>query len=112
MKTLSFYKTEQNEWFLDAPEYIEHGGAPEELQMVLGADILLDTLADGKDGVRLEVSQEKTQWVNVLRRVDEIPTQVGKYYHDDQTETLLWLCPVTTWVFNGVYPETIWYKKL
>lgn len=116
MRELRFYKTEENKWFLYAPRYIEEGGDPAELEMVLGADTLLDVLADEKNEVVLGISQDRVEegimYAQALRRVDEIPTLVGKYYHDDTTELLIWLCPVTLWVFNGVYPETIWYKKI
>jgi hypothetical protein len=110
MKELKFYKKENNTWWLDAPEYVLQGGDPSELQMVAGADDLLEALAEGGSKVKLQISEQEAKDLCQLKRVDEIPTVIGKYYHDDKMELLIWLCPVTIWVFEGYYPENIWYK--
>lgn len=112
MKELKFYKAPAGTWWLDSPEYILQGGDPRELQMVAGADDLLDILSEDGGEVKLQVVEQKTKGFNELKRCDEIPTISGKYYFDDSTDLLLWLCPVTMWVFGGIYPETIYYKKV
>ena len=45
--TYSFYK-ENQKWYIDFPAYVEHGGAKADLQMVAGADKMLDKLSNGK----------------------------------------------------------------
>jgi hypothetical protein len=113
MKELKFYRTDEGAWFVDLPAYVEGGGDPAELQMVAGADDFLDVLSGGKDVVILQISEQKIGAVNdVLKRVDEIPTFAGRYYMDMESDTLMWLCNVTLWVFGGRFPEHIWYKKL
>ena len=121
---LRFYKNDQG-WWVDLPEYIAQGGDPADLAMVCGADDLLDNLA-GKTGsfleddkhakITLELVDRKIMSFptdySMLKRCDEIPTLSGSYYFDDDTDSLLWLCDVTRWIFNGKFPETIWYKKV
>ena len=53
---LDFYKTEDDRWFIDLPEYIEQGGDHEDLEMVRGADQLLDILSNGSNAAQVEVS--------------------------------------------------------
>jgi hypothetical protein len=50
MQTHTFLK-EHDQCFINLPEYIAGGGAKADLLMVEGADIMLDTIADGKDRV-------------------------------------------------------------
>jgi hypothetical protein len=80
--------------------------------MVAGADDFLDELAGDKGEVKLQISEQKTRGFYELKRCDEIPTVSGRYYFDDQTDLLMWLCDVTLWVFGGVFPETIYYKSI
>ena len=55
MKTYRFIKLEDY-WFIDLPEYIEQGGNPGDLQMVDGADTMLDVMAENGDSVSLTIS--------------------------------------------------------
>lgn len=116
MKELKFYKKKNSTWWVDLPEYIAGGGDPMNLQMVLGADVMLDSLSGEKAEVKLQVSEQKAMSFpsdfHELKRVDEIPTPSGKYYYDENTELLMWLCDVMLWIFEGRFPETIWYKKV
>jgi hypothetical protein len=113
MRELRFYKAPEGTWWVDLPQYIEAGGDPLELQMVAGADDFLDILSEGKDEVKLQINEQKIGNVNdVLKRVDEIPTFSGRYYMDMESDTLMWLCNVTLFVFAGRFPEHIWYKKI
>ena len=114
-KELKFYRREESiggTWWMDSPEFIEEGGDPLQLQMVAGADDLLELLAEGEPKVRLQTSEQMRKGYNELKRVDEIPTTSGRYYYDEESELLIWLCDVTLWVFEGRFPEVIWYKKM
>lgn len=110
---LKFYKDHRG-WWISLPEYIEAGGDPDNLAMVAGADDFLDYLSDEGTEIELVVKEEGEAYLSRqrLERVDEIPTQFGKYYKDFKTKRLMWLCDVVLFVFNNEFPETIWYKKL
>jgi hypothetical protein len=111
---LRFYKAPKGTWWLDSPEFIAEGNDPSRLQMVAGADEMLENLSeDGK--VVLEVSEKKLSGHIELIRIRDIPVIPGvggQYYYDTDTEVIIWLCDVTLWIFKGVFPDSIWYKKL
>jgi len=121
MLTLTFYK-DNNEWFLQWPEGMPNEPSKAELQMVLGADTLLDSLAKEKDRVSLDITETvfelrndnkpafaKGEW-DFMIRADYIKTYTGAYYHTAKNnDTYIWLCPVTTLIFGG-YPKYIYYK--
>lgn len=115
MREFRFYRKGEGyeqTWWIDLPAYVEQGGNPAELQMVAGADDFLELLAEDKTEVKLQISERKVKGFYELKRVDEIPTTSGRYYFDNSTDLLLWLCPVTLWVFERTYPETIYYKQM
>lgn len=112
MKEFRFYKAPKGTWWINLDAYIAQGGDPAELQMVAGADDFLELISEGSNEVRLQISEKKVKDFYELKRVDEIPTVSGRYYYDDQNESLMWLCPVTLWIFEGVYPEVIYYKPV
>ena len=117
IKKLTFLTSPDGAWYIDLPEY---EGDRADLQMVLGADKLLDHLADGKDQIVLLISTDvkeirdyeglpmfaKHNW-DWLTKTSYIPTFTGQYYTTGAE--YLWLCPVTEFVF-GEYPNNIYYK--
>lgn len=112
-----FYKSPQGGWWLDLPAYTVQGGNPADLKMVAGTDEFLENLAGENVGeVRLEMTDKKTmafaREFSMLRRCDEIPTVAGVYYFDDASDNLMWMGDLLRWIFEGKFPETIWYKKL
>lgn len=127
MYILEFYK-DNGEWFLNYPGYIENGGKRADLQMVLGADSLLDALSEGGEKVALDITDSveemkgekpalaRKMW-DYLIRADYIKTYEGKYYSTNGlwksrlngNLPYIWLCPVTTLIF-GSYPKYIYYK--
>lgn len=113
MREFRFYAKEESygkTWWIDLPAYTAQGGDPAELQMVAGADDMLELLSEDSNEIRLQISEQKVKDFYELKRVDEIPTISGRYYFDNATDLLLWLCPVTLWIFEGRYPEIIYYK--
>lgn len=126
IQKLRFYKT-QGDWYIDLPEYFDSGGVdfqpmPADLQMVLGADTLLDSLSEDGEDVYLLLStdiKEIRNWEGLpsfgrhnwewLSRADYIQTFSGKYYSNGAM--YIWLCPVTEFVFSN-YPKDIYYKKV
>lgn len=120
----TFYK-DNTGWFIDLPEYINSGlGTKANLAMVLGADTFLDKLSNNGDKITLEISE--THIDNSDGMLDIVgfdspeedlievghPIEVGAYYEDLKTQHMMWLCPVTKYVFNGHYPDTIYYKVI
>ena len=120
----TFYK-DNTGWFIDLPEYINSGlGTKANLAMVLGADTFLDKLSDNGNRITLEISETPINDsdgvldimgfespVDLLIEVGH-PIEVGGYYVDLKTQHIMWLCPVTKYVFYGEYPHKIFYKKI
>lgn len=115
MKTLRFYKEPDNSWFVDLPEWT---GAKADLQMVAGADTMLEFLSDGKTEVWLEISEEEfttesleeTVKLYFVREATELKN--GAFYNlqtfsEELINLEVWLCDVTLFVF-GHFPKTIY----
>lgn len=103
-------------WFADVPEW---EGEKEELQMVAGADIFLDYLADDKNEVSIFVSDNQFEGADILKLVQlgsEIEGGSGAVYelntyHNKFVGLHMWLCDVLKFVFVG-FPEKIYLKKI
>jgi hypothetical protein len=52
MKAYKFIK-EGRAWYIDLPEFLEHGGSKGDLQMVEGADVMLDLISGDEKEVSL-----------------------------------------------------------
>ena len=106
MKRFKFYK-EENRWFIDLPEW---SGEKDDLEMVMGADTMLDILAQSDDTVFLTMSLESFDNYEFLLNLKE-------YAYDGATYDLIsenfnfevWLCHVTKFVFNE-FPQKIYIK--
>lgn len=122
-----FYKNEENRWYIDLPEYIESGvGTIENLEMVCGADILLDIVSKGRDRVKLEITTIKPVNYDDFDSYNELilissnnDIYSGATYklveennYNIKGDFEVWLCPVTLYVFNDEYPTSIWFKKV
>lgn len=114
MKALfDFYKTVEGSWFIDLPEY---PGPKSDLQMVEGADDMLDYLVKGAEidtnKITLYVSDTDTPYyiagTHFLDLIDSDVQGEGWYMWNGKK---IWLCPVTLYVF-GNYPETIYVKVI
>lgn len=129
-KTLSFYK-EAGIWYADLPAFLEAGyGTKANLMMVDGSDTFLDYLSNNNDKATLKISThhfEGSEAVlnkirigmnkGLLDNIGHAFVDYGAYYKVDsyKGKTLnhqLWLCPVTEYVFEGGYPETIFIKLI
>ncbi|MEY4275152.1 MAG: hypothetical protein RL638_2100 [Bacteroidota bacterium] len=119
--THRFYK-ETGTWYIDLPAYLEAGlGTKANLMMVAGADIFLDQLSNHGTEVTVHIETEpyaeqsfalkkigigKDQ--ELLDAVGHAPVEYGAYYKADRNGHILWLCPVTEYVFGGDYPDNIY----
>ena len=55
MKRLRLYKEEDNRWYVDLPDWT---GSKSDLEMVAGADAMLDYFAEGENSIWLYISDE------------------------------------------------------
>ena len=107
MKTRKFkFEKEDGKWFIVLPEW---GGDKADLQMVCGADTLLDIFSSGYDTVKLfidTVSFDDSKCLSLI----ETDSDSGTYsYKDGDIDMTVWLCPVTKFVF-GEIPKTIYFR--
>lgn len=131
VKYENFYK-ENGMWYISLPEFVNMGlGNKNNLLMVDGSDTFLDILSGYEpntspngtniclvlcDKEFLGCTHRLTKLNNglnqdLLNKVGHAPVDYGAYYKVEELEHKLWLCPVTEYVFNGVYPEEIFLRK-
>ena len=110
MKTYRIIKEEQK-WYIDLPEYINQGGIKADLQMVEGADKMLDVMAKGKDAVELTIARQPFPGADILTLTEKCDPVVGGGYYlmpdyeGSPINQTMWLCQVTQFVFDDIPPE-------
>lgn len=110
MQTLRFYKENDGRWYVDLPEWT---GSKADLEMVCGADTLLDRLSNQGVEVVCKVSEipvENFELLEYIRDADE--RQNGAFYKigsivGQDFNLQIWLCDVTRFVF-GYFPKKIY----
>lgn len=116
-RVCKFYKESNGNWYINLPEWT---GDKSDLQMVLGADTLLDIMAQGQKEILVRFSTEGFPGASVMTWfLNGIPgdLEVGgamyftEYYAGIKYDLNLWLCDVTKFVF-GEFPEHIYYNCL
>lgn len=109
---IRFYKKETR-WYAYLPEYLEQGGTEEECEMVSGADEWLDYLSKNEDGIVIELADANILSEKLtLYESDEFgATYIAHTYKEEDINKILWLCPVTVFVF-GHYPKEIYYHVI
>lgn len=123
-----FYKSETGQWYIDLPKYLEEGiGKQANLEMVEGADKMLDILSEGRDEVTLSVetsTYDNHVWKEGGHLLTRVQIHSGDYTGasykaniDEYTDLgtvnnvfSVWLCDVTKYVF-GDFPEVIYVRK-
>ena len=102
---LKFYREEDNKWYVNLPGY---PGDKEELEMILGADQMLDNLSNYTDNIELDVDIEPlTGTYIVLNKQEE--DDFGATYTSAQFDFPIWLCAVTVHIFKH-FPDKIYIK--
>jgi len=110
MKNLLFYKESNGDWYVDLPEW---EGSKSDLQMVEGADTMLEYMAEGNNIVWTHLSDEHfvgSEEMKFIRTADEVGN--GAYYKLETYKGInidleMWLCDVTKFVF-GDFPKSIY----
>lgn len=108
-KFLTFYLY-QERWYVDLPEW---EGSKDDLEMVMGADTLLDIIAQGKESVRVQISNEHFEGWKYRLEFNREEFEGGWYdvshYSNLISPFECWLCYVTKFVFNNL-PQTLYFK--
>jgi hypothetical protein len=108
MRKYKFYKTGENRWYIDLPEW---KGLQSDLEMVEGADKMLDELSNNGTKITLDVSDnysDKSNWEEcvILELVEEYSPSLGGGAEYVWGNKIIWLCDVTKFVF-GEFPKYI-----
>ena len=107
-----FYKTAEGRWYIDLPDW---GGTIADLEMVEGADTMLDKVSGYTNECCLEMSDEPFEGADRLRLVEDLTDSIGggiymmETYKGEPENHKMWLCEVTTFVFHEL-PEEIFVK--
>lgn len=115
---IDFEKTKEGKWFVVLPNY---EGEHEDLEMVFGADTLLDKLSEGNDNISIDVTTEKPKYGKYINGMLIYHDEEGGTYLMDTLDEVLeentsldntfWLCNVTHFVF-GEHPKQIYFKVI
>lgn len=107
---LTFTKIDER-WYVELPEW---EGSFDDLEMVNGADTLLEILSQrlGRNSLTFEIwLYEPDTPCGMLRKImqdwDGATYQVENCMYYDGTA---WLCNVTKFVFGGYHPDTIYFR--
>jgi hypothetical protein len=108
-ETFTFNKESNGNWYIDLQSW---QGDKADLQMVMGADTMLERFSEGENTVKLLISEHDFENSYLLKKGKETPEYGGgAYYHlyDSQDEFIIdvWLCKVTNFVFNDKLPDNI-----
>lgn len=129
IKTYDFYRTEnttrlagipvlgmigpkKNRWYIDLPEW---KGPKASLEMVMGADTMLDIISNTQERINVTFSNFESEALDA--EIKLLHKNNGYYSVSDlkgvynQFPEEIWLCEVTQFVFNGGYPEVIYVQK-
>lgn len=92
-------------WYIDLPAYLEQGGSKGDLQMVAGADTMLDIIAGRDSEVNLQIDTQPFDGADELILTERCdPILGGGYYYmhsfeGKEVSKNTWLCEVTSFVF-------------
>jgi len=107
-QNLKFNK-EADRWYIDLPDWT---GTKGELEMVAGADTLLDELDLDKDNVvNLKVSTKMFEGASI--KLSKLLNCFGGATYLTRSSNFnkpVWLCAVTKYVFDGQLPKRIYVK--
>ncbi len=114
MKSYKFYKEYDNRWYIDLPKW---EGTKEELEMVCGADTMLEYFAEGNNEVELCISEkyfdnsDKLEFIRLADKIENGAFYLLREYKDIEFNLELWLCDVTLWVFDK-FPKNIYISVI
>ena len=114
MRKLTFNKEIENRWYVDLPEW---EGSKADLEMVSGADSMLEILAQGDDSVTLYMDTEYHDGFEILH-FNKLAVELGNgaYYTMEKYQGIefdleMWLCDVTKFLFDE-FPPKLYFTKI
>lgn len=106
--TFYFYRDPDGRWYVDFPEYIDNGyGSKANLEMVAGADNMLEHFATNGEVMITFSNRELDQYDLSLKRV-LIDPWGATYVMGDFPFKPVWLCNVSKFIFKGKHPRNIY----
>lgn len=111
--TYKFIKEDNGRWYIDLPDW---QGVKADLEMVEGADTMLDYVGEGSNEVKLLLAEEPFEGSAILQLIEDYKDHVGggiyllRDYEGKALDQQMWLCDVTKFVF-GKLPPFIYFKK-
>ncbi|MCP4521009.1 MAG: hypothetical protein GY827_04835 [Cytophagales bacterium] len=107
MRTFKFERESDGRWYVVLPEW---QGDKEELEMVAGADMFLEIMAQGENEVVIDVDIEPFDGFKYKLTFQDHEAGGGTYYlRGELFEFPVWLCHVTEFVY-GYLPENIFVR--
>jgi hypothetical protein len=112
--TFRFYKTPENRWYIDLPDWKDDIAA---LEMVLGADTMLDTVSEQGNECFIDMSDEPFEGADAVKLIENLQQSIGggnylmETFKGETVNQEMWLCEVTEYVFAGL-PERIYVNVL
>ncbi|MCZ4242659.1 DUF6717 family protein [Pedobacter punctiformis] len=114
-RTIRFYKNAKGEWYADIPEW---SGDIADLQMVEGADELLEWIAASASECKLIMADGPMEDAEILNLIYIREANLGgggdyilERFKGEWKNHKLWLCEVTEFVFKQL-PQTIYFKEV
>jgi len=105
MREFKFEKEEYNKWFVILPEW---KGEKSELEMVCGADTMLDILSQGDSEVYITISESEMENTKFTLTFQKEEADGGLYImKSDMHEFEVWLCHVVKFIY-GYLPEILY----
>ncbi len=114
MRKFKFYKEWNGRWYVDLPEW---PGTKADLEMVAGADAMLEYMAEGENEVLAYISETEFECAETLKLkgpADDIGS--GAYYFMKRYRGIeinldLWLCDVMKFLYDGGFPKVLFITK-
>jgi hypothetical protein len=105
----TFNKEPNGNWYIDLPDW---EGSKDDLQMVMGADTMLERFAEGEDKVTMLISEtdvENTCHLKLFKQTPELGGGGEYTLYDINEEYIMnvWLCKVTEHIFSKL-PSNIY----
>jgi hypothetical protein len=106
MKKMTFNK-EDNRWYIYLPEW---EGNKADLEMVAGADKMLDHLSSNSDTITVEISEEPLENCVKLKKLNHLHGGANYKVYNCPGVDRAWLCKVTKFVYGGYMPNYLFIK--